>query len=151
MRIIKDHTNSGKDSKFPLKTTCEWCGSELEIEESDCKIGYAGLYHYVCPCCNRENTADEIDGVDITLENIKFPDHFYYFDEESTYPSPEEVKRNIKELLKWHRENKDDDNIRYLSGRSFYMVHKYPEEKEYSIIVAPNYYEAEIPFSEEDY
>lgn len=54
MKIIKKNEQI-KPSIFPFITKCEYCGAELELDESDVHIGSYGLYDYICPCCNKKN------------------------------------------------------------------------------------------------
>ena len=157
MKVIKDNhnvTTTYTNNPFPLNVICDHCGSELELEEDDCYIGALGAYHYTCPCCGEEVMLDEPDGIVLTTENIEFPTHFYHYCYESTYPTPEEIKDNIRGLISYHRNHKDDDDCPYTvcnAGRSLYVVEKALGDKTYYVSVAPNYYSVQIPFTEEDY
>ena len=43
---------------YPRKLICEHCGSELEYEKYDLRIGALGAVYLDCPCCSRDNLID---------------------------------------------------------------------------------------------
>lgn len=61
-----------------VKIKCENCGSVLEVSREDTHIGYLGLPHVTCPCCNYEMDVEEFDddAIDIYASNVKYPTHF---------------------------------------------------------------------------
>lgn len=63
-----------------VKIKCENCGSVLEVSREDTHIGYLGLPHVTCPCCNYEMDVEEFDddAIDIYASNVKYPTHLLY-------------------------------------------------------------------------
>lgn len=51
MKIIKDNYN-----KFPMKVTCERCGSVIELEhEDDLRDNGYSEFYWICPLCIKIN------------------------------------------------------------------------------------------------
>lgn len=148
MKIIRDNYNRTTNNDFPARVICEHCNSDLLIDESDVTIGVQGIYHYICPCCQEDNTIDEMEGLIITKDNLEFPTHFFHFDYEKTYPTPEDIKKTIKELI---GRTDTREHLVYTAGRSLYVVERNDEEDGFMVSVAPNYYSVNIEFTDEDY
>lgn len=51
---------------------CENCGSILEVSREDTHVGYLGLPHVTCPCCNYEMDVEEFDddAIDIFVHQM---------------------------------------------------------------------------------
>lgn len=152
MKVVEN--NLKRKTKFPVKITCEKCGSILEIDKEDVFYGYLGLSYVKCPVCG-EKTETYLDDLDIhvTRDNVVFPDHFYYFKgipEEEV--DSEEVKEEIKKLIKYIKEHNEETFESWSSSANrFVFVHAYPGDECYAVTVANGYYDTEIPFDEEDY
>jgi len=139
--------------QYPLKHECKNCGSVLIVDENDVKWGYLGQAYVDCPVCHRKSYL-EIDGLDedITVDNLVFPDHFWYFgDKDAKELTSDEIKECIKEAIEFFRKN--PDNFCYMtgSGDTAVFVLNYPGDENYSITVCKGYYETEIAYTEEDY
>ncbi len=57
MKVLKDNYQKANEKikPYPRSLVCEKCGSELEYEESDTRIGTYGCVYVDCPCCGYDN------------------------------------------------------------------------------------------------
>ena len=160
MKILKNnYTNNNYIQEMstksnPRKHICENCESELEYEESDMRMGFAGCMHLDCPLCGYENMLEENENsITLKKDNIKFPTHFWRFckDAGSVEISSHEIENYIRRGIDYFRENKNEYCWYSGSGDSRIFIFKYAEDKSYEILVAKDFYEVEIPFNENDY
>lgn len=81
-----------------MRVSCEVCGAELEVEETDMKYGEYGLGYIVCPVCG---DSVYIDGVEmkVTPDNMLYPKHFKSF-EHGVPLSQEETQRYARAAYK---------------------------------------------------
>jgi hypothetical protein len=142
MKIIKKENEQVVPSIFPFRTECEYCNTELELDESDAHIGSYGLYDYVCPCCKMKNELD--DGINLNKDNLQFPIHYYSFKDGKNI-SDEEIDKWVKQGIKYLEEHTDEYSWSVGTGDSKVFVQKFDEDNEYSITVCKGYYEVEIP------
>lgn len=151
MKVIKDNVNI--ESDFPRKIECENCGSELEIEESDIKIGYMGSCYVKCPVCRKDSYIYDLDGITVNKDNIKFPDHFYHFGDSDSAKKLEnsEIEEYIRKGIEWHRKNPNNFVWDFGTGDSDIAVYNYPGDEDYRVVVARGYYDCEISYEAEDY
>lgn len=149
MKVIKNNIANEKETKFPMKAICEYCGSEIELEENDVEVGEFGLYFFTCPCCGGLSDAD--DGIDLTSENLDFPKHYYDFSDGKNIPN-EEINRYVKECINSLRNSTDENFYHTCTGGGDTIVHvrRYDDDENFVINVCKNYYEVEIPYTEED-
>lgn len=140
---------------YPRKIFCEHCGSELEYEESDLRIGFLGCVHLDCPLCNGENMIEENEHtITLTKDNVEFPAHFWHTSVKTgavNCCNNETVKSYIDEAIDYFRCNKDEYHWYCASGNLYVGVDRYEGDEEYHVVVTNNYYETYIPFEEEDY
>ena len=120
---------------------------------NDTYIGWLGARFTTCPCCGKETTVDEFEGITLTKDNLKYPQ---YFAHESKYHGCKEVGaevilREIRRAIKYFRENKDEFAIELGFGDFHICVFRYSGDEEYSVVVTRDWYETNIPFEEEDY
>ena len=141
MKIIKKETKS-VPSIFPIRTKCEYCNTELEVEESDTHIGSYGLYDYICPCCDIKNELDE--GINLNKDNLQFPIHYYSF-ENGKEVQDEEINKWVKKGIKHLEEHTNEDLWHTGTGNTKVFVQKFEEDNKYSITICKGYYEVEIP------
>ena len=91
MKVLKDNYTQSNINEtientkpYPRKMICEHCGSELEYEESDLRIGFLGCVHLDCPLCDGENMIEENENtITLTKNNVEFPTHFYHTSKET--------------------------------------------------------------------
>ena len=153
MKVIKDNSKKNNSNIFPLKVVCENCSSELELEESDCYIGPFGAYYYTCPCCGDKVMLNEPEGITLTKDNLEFPTHYWHYGN-GYEVTEEEINTRVKEMIEDLRTNKSDDDYGFLYtafGDTFMLVKRYPSDEEYYVVVAKNFYDANVQFETEDY
>ena len=162
MKVLKDnYTVSNIDETientkpYPRKLTCEYCGSELEYEESDLRIGFLGCAYLDCPLCEGENMIEENENtITLTKDNVEFPAHFWHTSKEngaSDCCNSSTVKNAIQRAIKYFRENKDEHHWFTAYGNLYVDVIRYEGDETYEVVVTNNYYETSIPFEREDY
>lgn len=160
MRVLKDNYNKIEETHqakpYPRSLICEDCGSELEYEKSDLRMGAYGCVHLDCPLCGYSNMLDENEeNIILTVDNIEFPVHFYHVSTETGAVdccTNEMIKKYIRKVVDYFRENKDEyDWGGHITGNLYMHVHKYSGDEEYTIVVSNDFYETSIPFGDEDY
>ena len=163
MKVLKNNfnemeslvTTATKIKPYPRKLTCDECGSELEYEKSDLRMGEYGYMFIDCPLCGYGNMLEDHElSIKLTKDNIEFPTHFHWFSKEAKAVdvcNNEYVKNNIKRAI-GHFRTHDDEWYWYTgTGNTMIFVHKLDGDEEYDIYVTPDYYEMTIPFEKEDY
>lgn len=159
MKVLKDNYKQnayvGEVSKlYPRKLVCDACGSELEYEKSDMRIGALGCVFVDCPCCGRDNMIEDEDGIALTRHNIEFPTHFFYTSKETGAVDccdNENIRKYINQAIDYFRKNKDENNWFCCTGNLYIDVSKWDGDENYWVVVSNNYYDTYIPFEEEDY
>ena len=160
MKVLKNNhisttrNNATIQNAYPRKAECEWCGSELEYDESDIRIGYLGLVFIDCPCCGSESIIDgDEHELRLSVSNIEFPTHFHLTSKETGAKEckDEYVKKCINMAVKFFRENKEEKYWFTQSGDSRIAVIRYSGDEVYEICVSNRFYTSEIPFEHEDY
>ena len=151
MRIIVDRNKkTNSEDNYPMIVTCDNCGSDYEIEYDDTYIGALGCRYVKCPCCGYENMID--DGIQLTKDNLKFPDHYFSF-ANGVKVSDEAVDKYVKECIEALR-NSTDKNFYATqtgTGDTHVFVFKYDGDEEYFVYVGKGGYETQVPFEDVDY
>ena len=106
MKVLKNNYKEFQDcveklqktmiKPYPRKLVCENCGSELEYEESDLRMGALGCMYLDCPCCGRDNMLEENENtITLTANNVEFPTHFFHTSKENgaVDVSDDEIKK----------------------------------------------------------
>ena len=151
MRIIVDrYRKANREDEYPMITTCDNCGSDYEIEYDDTYIGALGCRYVKCPCCGHENMMD--DGIQLTKDNLKFPDHYFSF-ANGVKISDEAVDRDVKRCIEALRNSKDKRfyATRAGTGDTHIFVFRYDGDEEYFVYVGKGGYETNVPFEDVDY
>ncbi len=152
MKVIKNNIEKElkeTKTKFPMKVICEYCGSEIELEESDVGVGAFGVYNFTCPCCGELSSVD--DGIELTSENLDFPKHYYHFGD-GVHISDDEINKYVKDCINSLRNSTDENFYHTFTGLGDTIIHvtRYNDDENFVINVCKNYYETEIPYTEED-
>ena len=145
--------NSKGNIKFPLTIECEKCGSQLEIDEEDIVIKVLGLPGVICPVCGKWTAVDELEdeySVNITKDNIEFPDHFFH-SVNGVDLDKDEIKKYINDGIEWFRKNPEAFVYTTGTGNTGIMIQNYSGDEEYHAIVTKDYYDTFIPYEKEDY
>ena len=155
-KVIQNNFNKENfdEPEQKIVHTCDYCHSELELTPEDTHIGWLGAAYVTCPCCGEESLVDELEGITLTKDNIKFPLHFkrcnntmkdvHNVDNESI---EKEICRGI-EYLAEHQ----DEYVWFTSyGDLWMMVDRLSDDEEYYIVVTKDFYNSYIPFGEDDY
>lgn len=153
--LEKDKPNKQEKNIFPIEVTCSNCGSVFEVNESDVEVGTLGLYKLkepFCPCCanNIEEYLDE--GIELNVDNLNFPQHYYKFNyKEISKTDTDSINKKVEKLLDaLKKADKDFYNAIYSTGGIFINVTRYDDDEEFVVQVSNGYYETDIPFTEED-
>lgn len=160
MKVLKDNYNKENTyireevEEYPKMLVCDTCGSELEYEKEDVRIGALGCGFVDCPCCGRDNMIDDYEGITLTKDNIEFPTHFFYTSNETgavDVCNNEEVKKCIYDAIDYFRKNNDEYNWFCCYGNLYIEVRRWEGDEQYEVVVSNNYYDTYIPFEKEDY
>ncbi len=162
MKVLKDnYTKSDIDESikstkpYPRKIVCDGCGSELEYEEADLRIGALGCVYLDCPLCNRDIMIEDSEkDVALTRDNVEFPVHFFHTSKETGAVdccNNKEVKKCINDAIDYFRKNKDEYDWFCYYGNLYINVRRWNGDENYEVVVSNNYYDTYIPFEEEDY
>lgn len=165
MKVLKDNYSTTErireDVKqeyppYPRKTVCENCGSELEYEESDLRMGEYGCMHLDCPLCGYNNMLEDNEhNITLTKDNIEFPVHFHHVSVETgsvDVCNTEGVRKHLKKAIEYFRNHKDEfDYGFWVTGNLYIHVHRYAGDELYDVTVSNDFYNMEIPFEDEDY
>ena len=156
MKVLKNNCIENVKKNTPEKITieCDKCGSELEITKEDTHIGWLGAAFVTCPCCGEDTMVDDIEGITLTKDNIKFPVHFLRTNKELrnvTEVTSDKIVKEIRNGIEYFRKNKDAYDWYTSYGDLFIIMYKYDEDKDYFVVVTKDFYETNIPFEREDY
>lgn len=159
MRVLVNNYNNKpiepiENTSYPRKVVCDRCGSELEYEKEDTRIGYLGVTHLDCPLCGEEIMLEGNEqDITLTADNVKFPEYFWHTSKEYGAKEVDEhrIKKYIRQGIEYLRENKDDFSWYTQTGDSHIAIYKFEGDESYEIIVAKDFYSTEIPFEKEDY
>lgn len=139
MKIIEN--NSNIKEAYPKRVRCNCCDSVLEIDKNDLFVGAYGAYYTKCPICKNKIIID--DGEDLTLDNLKFPDHFANF-ANGVDISPDRIKAEIARGVKYLRENPGTWHWFSEFGNTHIGIYNNSDDREFRIVVAKGYYETVI-------
>ena len=137
-----------------VRTYCDYCNSELEVAEEDIHIGWLGAAFVECPCCGVETMVDELEGITLTKDNVRFPVHFYRTNKDLKGVKEienEEITKEIRHGIDFLRENKKEFSWYITYGDLFVAVFRFEGDEIYSVYVTRDFYNTEIPFEESDY
>lgn len=162
MKILKNNYNEANTNvntkriePYPRIKTCEECGSELEYEKSDLRIGALGSIYLDCPLCHYDNLLDSHeDELTLTKDNIEFPTHFFHISKKTGAVdccNNETVKEEICRGIDFLRKNKDEFSWMTEHGNLHVDITRFDGDEEYAVFVSNDYYSTYIPFESEDY
>lgn len=159
MKVLKNNFNKGTETSnmpYPRKLVCDMCGSELEYEESDIRVGTYGCIYIDCPLCGEDNLLeDNENNIELTKDNIEFPTHFHHTSKETgavDVCNNEMVKEYVRKAIDYFRENKYEYSYGgHITGNFYINVERIDTDKEYAVTVSNNFYDTYIPFEKEDY
>lgn len=159
MKVLKDNYRqeacaNKNTSVYPKKLICEKCGSELEYDKSDMRVGWLGAMFVDCPLCGYDNMIDDEDGITLTVDNIEFPTHFHRTSTETGAVdcfNNEEIKKSIQKAIDYFRKNKDEWCWYTCYGNLYVAVTRYEDDEDYWVVVSNDYQETYIPFETKDY
>lgn len=104
---------------FPI---CNLCGASLECTHEDTHIGAFGCNYITCPVCQNEIwVEDDETNNKLTLDNIKFPQHFYD-DSNAIHVDDTTVEKMIKDSVRYLMDHSDEASYSIESGDRGVMV-----------------------------
>lgn len=124
------------------KQECEKCHAELEFAFDDTYEGAYGARYLKCPVCGEELWT-EIDGVELTSDNIKFPIHFYHMGKNAVDIEDDKIQEWVREGLETIEDGNVEDFYLCMTGNAAMIILEM--EDEYCIYVMKNYWECDIP------
>lgn len=165
MKVLKDNYTNFTDIKvehkqivkpYPRECVCENCGSILEYDESDIRMGAYGVMGLECPLCGEDNLLDDNENnIVLTKDNIEFPIHFHHVCKENGAVDccdNAHVKEYINKAINYFRIHKDEyDYGGHITGNLYVNVHRWSGDELYEINISNDFYSMEIPFESEDY
>lgn len=159
MKVLQNRFNREEsDEKLTrpkvVRTFCDHCDSELEVSEGDIHFGWLGAAYVECPCCGMETMVEEMDGIELTKDNVEFPIHFHRINRDLPDVKDitnEKISLHVKDGIEWFRRNKKEPYWYTSSGNLFFIMFRYEDDEEYHIVVTKDFYETDIPFEGEDY
>lgn len=141
--------------RYPRKYICQSCGSELEYDKSDLRVGELGLVFLDCPLCGHSNILEDNEfTITLTKENTEFPTHFHHCSVETgavDVCNNEKVKEYINKAIDYFRKNKNEFVWFASTGNLHITVFRWDGDECYDVIVTNDYYDTYIPFEDEDY
>lgn len=154
MRIVRNNfVKSSTDApQYPRVVTCDNCKSDIEINYSDTHIGILGCRCFKCPCCGDESVLYDEEGIKLTLDNLKFPDHYYCF-ADGVKLTNKVIDTYVKECITALRESPDKNfyATRSGTGDTHVFVFRYDGDEEYIVYVGKGGYETNVQFEDADY
>lgn len=162
MKVLKNNYNEvdtkaniKKIEPYPRKLICEECGSELEYEKSDLRMGALGSIYLDCPLCHCDNMLESHeDEITLTKDNIVFPTHFFHTSAETGAVdccNNESIKEEIHRGIDFLRKNKERFSWMTEYGNLYVYISRYVDDENYAIMVTNDFYSTYIPFEPEDY
>lgn len=160
LKVLKNNHDSSKtilnESIKPKVFTiiCDNCDSELEITKDDTYIGWLGAAYITCPCCGKETLVEEVEGITLTVDNLKFPNHFLRTNKNERNVKEvcsTEILKEVKNGIKYFRNNKDEFCWFTCYGDLFIVVFRYSGDEEYYVVITKDFYDTNIPFEKVDY
>jgi len=145
-----------QEKPYPRKLICEKCGSELEYEKSDIRIGVLGCVFVDCPLCKHDNMLeDNENNIALTANNVEFPVHFWRFSTETGAVdccNNEMIREYILKAIDYFRTNKEEYSYGgHITGNFYINVRRWSGDEMYEVTVSNDFYSTEIPFESEDY
>ena len=124
------------------KQKCEECRAELEFAFDDTYEGALGARYLKCPVCNKEIIVYEIEGTNLSSNNIQFPKHF--FEPGGVNISDDEIQKLVRKCLKTAEESDKPYGYFVNTGTGNTRVILMAYEDEYEIIVTKDYYQTSM-------
>ena len=121
---------------------CENCGQSFNVPSNEEReYGEFGLPYIICPCCNKKCYLEDEKALDITPENLKFPEYFTQFgvSEGAVHVKDEDIEKWTKKALDYLLKNQDSHFYHTGTGDSAVIGLQYDDEID--IVVAKDYYE----------
>ena len=160
IKVLKDNLNKIETkiekyiNPYPRKLICDNCGSELEYDESDLRMGEYGCMFVDCPICGQDNMLEDNErSITLTVDNIEFPVHFVRTNKDLRNVkeiNSDEIVKKIREAITFFRANKDEYSWYTCYGDLFLIVFRYSDDKEYHVVVSKDFYDTYIPFDKRD-
>lgn len=164
MKVLKNNFNEPlneineviyKFEPYPRSITCEECGSELEYDKSDMRMGMYGCNFIDCPLCGYDNMLEDNEyNIALTKDNVQFPVHFHHSSKETGAKdicNNTHIKECIKEAIEYFRTDKNEFVYLTSAGNTSVFVFKFDDDEDYEVFVCPDFYTTYIPFEQEDY
>ena len=134
--------NRDIDGQTFYRQKCEECRAELEFAFDDTYEGVLGARYLKCPACGKEIMANDIEGITLNSNNIKFPKHF--FEPGGVDISDDKINDWVCQCLKIAEESNEPYGYFVHTGTGNTIVVLLAYEDEYEIIITKDYYQTSV-------
>ena len=118
---------------------CNSCGKNLTGE---LEVGEFGCKYIMCDNCGEKKYIDELEPKTLTKDNVRFPQHYYHFDNGVSIDD-NTINEWVKKCIKYLDNHKDEDYMTTGSGNAIVIVFR-TEDEGYVVYVCKNYYETNV-------
>lgn len=154
MKVLENNYEKVARRNTTWEIVCNYCGSVLEVGESDIEYGEYGCSQITCPCCGNIN--DDLEAIPekrLTVENLSFPKHFRHLSAEDGAADvfDKDVLKTIKDQIKFLRQYPEESFCGgWVTGNLMSIVMRYDGDEQFIVLVSKDFYETAIPFNEND-
>lgn len=138
--VAKDKECKYFMSKQIKQHYCEKCGGLINGEF---KYGHLGQLYVICNNCGENNYLWDEDGIVLTKDNVKFPEHYFSFKNGSCINN-DRINEWVTKCIDRLEKNPDIVYTTIGSGDTIIYVTRNADEGVFVVDVCKDYYETEI-------
>lgn len=141
MRVINKMEEGGKPAEC-------LCGTELEYLPQDMHAGAYGSMYITCPVCAKEILLDYEDPMPLTVQNVKWPQHFSLPDAEDFNVDDATIQGWVETCLAQISDKiyPNGSSVHIATGNAMVVINKYGDS--YDVFVTKSYANTNIPREE---
>ena len=119
---------------------CEKCNNLLE---DDIQYGELGVPYIHCEYCGEDNELEDEDYLELTKDNVRFPQHYYNFGRGKSIDN-DTINKWVKKCINYLEKNPNEDHIFTASGDTVVHVTRFEGDGTYNVQVCKNYYDTDV-------